>query len=451
MDDCLSKGLSVATDTKALIIGRGVLGQAAEMFRQQFPGRKASVAVADTVTYRLVGRLVEESLSDLSVEMSPNYIFTDKALYAEYSYVERLVKALQMHDAIPVAVGGGTINDLTKLASYMAGRPYMVVCTAASMDGYTSFGASITRNGHKDTIPCPAPRAVLADIDVIAAAPWQLNAAGYADLNAKVTCGADWILADFMGIEPIDPVAWDVAHCGLPSAMANPEGIRHGDPDAVEPMVKALLASGFAMQKCRSSRPASGAEHIFSHYWHMRHLTAPDGRAPSHGFQVAIGTLAVLALYHRALQDDLSTLDVDACVEAWPTIEEMERRAAEAFAHTPFVEKAVVETTAKYISRDILRAQLTHLRQGWPQLRQRLADYLAPWHEVRDRLAAVGAPTTPAEIGLTYEMLRDTFQNALYIRRRYTILDMALRTQRLASWTDDLFAPGGLLHHWHCE
>lgn len=449
-DDCVSKGLRVATETKALVLGRGVLPQVAQLFKQQFPGRKASVAVADAVTYRLVGRLVEQYLQAEGVQLSPNYIFTQPGLFAEYGYVQELVEALRCHDAIPVAVGGGTINDITKLASHIAGRPYMTVCTAASMDGYTSFGASITRNGHKDTIPCSAPRAVLADIDVIAAAPPALNASGYADLNAKVTCGADWILAANMGIEPIDPVAWDVAHCGLDDALSHPRGIADGDPEAIGPMVKALLASGFAMQECRSSRPASGAEHIFSHYWHMRHLVGPNGRPASHGFQVAIGTLAVLALYHQAVNTDLSQLDVEACVEQWPSIEQMEHHAAEVFRGTPFVEKAVIETTAKYLDRPALRRQLTYLRQHWPEICAQLKTHLLPWQLVSDRLEAAGAPVRPSQIGLTYPDLRDTFLNALYIRRRYTILDMALRTGWLRRWTDDLFAPSGLLHHW-CE
>src|SRR4029077_17844815 len=107
------------------------------------------------------------------------------------------------HDAIPIAVGSGTINDLTKLAAHHAGRSYLCVATAASMDGYTAFGASITYQGSKQTFDCPAPAAVIADLDIICAAPGDMNAWGYADLLAKVTAGADWLLADALGIEPI--------------------------------------------------------------------------------------------------------------------------------------------------------------------------------------------------------------------------------------------------------
>ena len=79
----------------------------------------------------------------------------------------------------------------------------MAVATAASMDGYTAFGASIMRDGVKQTFSCPAPRAVIADMDVLRRAPAEMNAAGYGDLVAKVTAGADWIVADALEIEPI--------------------------------------------------------------------------------------------------------------------------------------------------------------------------------------------------------------------------------------------------------
>ena len=63
--------------------------------------------------------------------------------------------ALAGNDAIPIAVGAGSINDLTKLAAHLCGRQYLSVATAASMDGYTAFGASITHEGSKQTFDCP--------------------------------------------------------------------------------------------------------------------------------------------------------------------------------------------------------------------------------------------------------------------------------------------------------
>src|SRR4029079_10015041 len=115
------------------------------------------------------------------------------ALYADFENVLTLEQRLRGLDAIPVVVGSGTLNDLTKLAAHRVGRPYMCIGTAASMDGYTAFGASITHNGSNNTCGCAAPMVVVADLNGIGAAPKPMNAWGYADLLAKVTAGADWI------------------------------------------------------------------------------------------------------------------------------------------------------------------------------------------------------------------------------------------------------------------
>ncbi len=96
------------------------------------------------------------------------------------------------------------------------------------MDGYTAYGASITYQGAKQTFSCPAPQAILADIEIIRQAPPLMTAAGYADLFAKVPAGADWILADALGIEPIDEKAWSIVQDGLKDALADPKGAREG-------------------------------------------------------------------------------------------------------------------------------------------------------------------------------------------------------------------------------
>ena len=104
----------------------------------------------------------------------------------------------------------------------------MTVATAASMDGYTAYGASITRDGAKQTFSCPAPLALLADIDIIATAPTEMTASGYADLFAKVPAGADWIISDALGIEPIDNFSFGIVQDGLKLALSEPAEARAG-------------------------------------------------------------------------------------------------------------------------------------------------------------------------------------------------------------------------------
>jgi hypothetical protein len=50
------------------------------------------------------------------------YVFPGKpTLYAEYGNIEKLRKALRAHDAIPVAVASGTLNDIVKRAGHEPG------------------------------------------------------------------------------------------------------------------------------------------------------------------------------------------------------------------------------------------------------------------------------------------------------------------------------------------
>ena len=313
--DRIEKALSVANQTKALAVGPNIIGDVGAMFKEQFPGRKA-IIISNDSTYEKVGVMVAEALTAAGVEQDEPFIFTDPNLYAEFTYVLQLDACLSRTRAIPIAVGAGTINDLTKICSYRNGKRYMCVATAASMDGYAAYGASITYNGEKKDFECPAPKAILADTAIIAQAPSSLTAAGYADLFAKITAGADWILADELGVEHIDPFYWSIIQDGLIHSLKDPKGIQQGDLDAIEPLVEGLVLGGFAMQGLRSSRPASGAEHQFSHLWDMEKHTF-EGYTPSHGFKVSIGMLAVTALYEQMLHTDFSNFDVEAAVEAF--------------------------------------------------------------------------------------------------------------------------------------
>jgi len=186
----VESALSRTTDTKALVIGIETLPRVADMFKELFPGRRALV-VADANTWRAAGSDVHRILAQAGIAQDEPHVFTDPKLYAEWTFVEQLDGVLSRTDAIPVAVGSGVINDLTKLCSHHNGRRYMVVGTAASMDGYTAYGASITKDGNKQTFDCPAPLGMVLDPTIAAAAPAKMSASGYADLIAKIPAGAD--------------------------------------------------------------------------------------------------------------------------------------------------------------------------------------------------------------------------------------------------------------------
>lgn len=427
------KILENASDTKALILGEGVLKETPTLFSKLFPGKRP-VIIADPNTMRVAGTELQQMLKDAGLSPEDPYIFTDEDLHAEWKFIERLDDFLGSTDAIAIAVGSGTINDLTKLSSQHTGKRYMTVGTAASMDGYTAFGASITKDGAKQTFSCRAPLGFVADINVIATAPEEMTASGYADLFAKVPAGADWIISDALGIEPIDHLAFDTVQGGLKEALGDPEGLRKGDKKALGQLIEGLLLGGFAMQIHKTSRPASGADHQFSHLWNMEHHTMADGTTPSHGFQVAIGTLASTALYEEMLKEDFSNLDVDACVAQWPSLEDAKAEALKMFEGTDFPTIGATEIEAKYVSKEELAKQLTILKENWEEIKGKLKAQLIPLDQLKKSLAAVGAPVKPEDIDVTPERLRESVFRAQRIRRRFTILDLGVRTGKLAEW-----------------
>ena len=436
----LADALSSARETRELRIGAGVLSETGRVFQSHFAGHRA-VLVADTHTFPLAGMTVTLALAEAGIACLAPFIFDDPKLYSETRYVEQLVTAFRGHDAIPVALGSGTLNDLVKLAAHRTGRPgYLCLATAASMDGYTAFGASITHQGAKQTFACPAPRAVIADTSIIRAAPPGMTASGYADLSAKITAGADWILADALGVEAVDPRAWAIAQSGLQDALADPAGARAGHLSAITPLIEGLMLGGFAMQWSRSSRPASGAEHQFSHLWDMEHRMH-DGETPSHGFKVGVATLAIARLYEQLLAHDFTSLEIERCVAQWPAGAALESIIREKFAGTDFLDTASTETQAKHVSATELRAQLLLLKEHWQPLRTRLQAQLLPSAEIQRRLKLVGAPTEPEQIGISRARLRESFSRAYYLRRRFTVLDLAVRTGTLETFLDGIFGP----------
>ncbi len=438
----LQQALQAASETKTLEIGEGVLSKTPEVFRAQF-GDKPVMLVADEHTFAVAGQKVLEAFRAAKHPVLEPFIFRDPSLYAEYRFIELLEAALTPHQAIPVAVGSGTINDLTKLSSHHTNRPYLCVATAASMDGYTAFGASITHKGAKQTFLCPAPAAVVADLNVICAAPGLMNSWGYADLLAKVPAGADWILADAFGAEPIHAEAWAIVQGRLREMVSDPAGVLARDPKAVGRLTEGLLLSGFAMQSAQSSRPASGAEHQFSHLWDNQHHTH-NGKTPSHGFKVAIGTLASTALHEVMLEQPLDRLDVDACCAAWPDADEWCRRARELLGDGDLAVVAEKELRAKHNTREQLREQLMKLRTQWPELKPKLRAQLLPLETLKQRLGAAGAPTEPEHVGITRERLRRSYWQAFCIRRRFNVIDLAVRTGLLETALNRIFGPTGL-------
>ena len=463
----IAAALKVATDTKAFEMGQGALNMAAEVYNRFFEGRRA-VLLADTNTWAAAGSRVYGVLTAAGIDVE-KYIIQRREFHADWKYVEmagRLIegdfaaaKAIEDDDNWPetdsdkvfrpfdasnrvlVSVGSGVINDLCKLSSHHHGQSYISFPTAASVDGYSSFGASISYHNAKQTFSCPAPVAIVADIDVIAAAPKQMTGAGYADLAAKIPAGAEWMVADFMGTEPIVPEAWHMFQDVLDSQLSNPEGVAAGEPQAIADLFEGLTLSGFAMQAARSSRPASCCDHLFSHILDMTHHRY-NGKLQSHGDQVAIGTLTMCAVFDKFLTYDFTTIDVDACVAAWPTLEQEQQRALKIFEGFPAPDLGYTQITQKYLGPEVVRERLTALKSEWPALREKLAGQVYSFAKMQDCCRKAGAPYDPSMIGVSRQMLHDMFAKVQLMRYRFNVLDLSKMLGVYDEIVESVFAPG---------
>ena len=224
----IAKALELAGQTKAVECAPGALKCVPELFKRYFPNKKA-VVIADNNTWKAAGERVYDMMLAEGVDCV-KFIIPDEEFHAEWKYIEMIDDVLKTTKAIAVSVGAGVINDICKLSSHHCNQHYMCVATAASVDGFSSFGASIVYQNAKQTFECPAPLVIVADVDVLAAAPKEMTAAGYADLAAKIPAGAEWMIADLFGTEPINSDAWHVLQDVLDDMLSDPEGVAAGKP-----------------------------------------------------------------------------------------------------------------------------------------------------------------------------------------------------------------------------
>lgn len=437
----IEKALVNCTDTKACIIADGALNGLADLFKQTFPGATSAIVVADPRTWSVAGEKASALLAAAGLTVAQHIVEPGGALFhAEYHYAAEVRDAIRAAGCpVPVAVGSGVINDLVKRASGELEIGYMVVGTAASVDGYSSFGAAlVSPEGAKQTYACPAPRAILADLDILRTAPQEMTAGGYADLLAKVPAGADWILAAELGATEWHDAAWHIVQDGIPEALADAEGVARMDSKPLAKFVEGLMMSGFAMQAMQSSRPASGAEHMFSHILDMFHHRY-RGELLSHGFQVGVFTVFMTRLFEKFLSVNWAQeLDVEACVAAWQEWDEAKPWILSVFADSNFKTLGVEMSESKWQTREQLRATLEDFKTRWPAIKARLAKQLVPSGELVEKLRAVGAPAEIADIGVTKEQVLAKIDFAMLMRNRYNLLDFLHRLGKLHAFAEEV-------------
>lgn len=428
--------------TQHVSIGRQALRQTAEIARRSAPAQRWTV-VADERTWQAAGAAVQAVLeaaqagpaAPLVLPGTPRLKATTDASAAVAAHLRDLGAGTGA-----IAVGAGVINDIVKHAAHVAGVPYLCCATAASMDGYAASGAALLEGGFKRTLACPPPLALIADTDVVAAAPPQMVAWGYGDLAGKAVAGADWLLADAIGVEPLNPVPFAMVQEPLARWLAEPEAIAQRTPQAMERLLDGLVASGRAMQWHGNSRPASGSDHQFAHLWEMENLQH-GGEPVSHGACVGIGCVAMLALYDWLLARPDAAVQA-AALQHRPAFDPVDDEIRWSLGDGPIAEAARQEMQAKRAGGE-RQTRVQRFAAAWPHLRGQLLrrGFSAPG--MRQLLRRAGAACDPADIGVTPAQLRADYRRARLIRRRYTLLDLLEDIGWLEPAVDDLFSHGG--------
>lgn len=429
--------------TREIIIEPGAIGALDDVLSRHIP-RGRGVLIADANTWQAAG---ESVASSLETTWDPQRVILQpepsaRRLQADEPALSALLDALPPEPAFLVCVGSGTLNDLTKLAATQLRVPSVCVATALSMNGYPSAIVAISRGSIKRTEPCNPPVAIICDTDVLARAPREMTQAGFGDLLSKSTSSTDWLMAHIITGEyfcrrPVQVVEQAERRC-LESAAA----IGRRDPGAIALLTSGLMQSGISMAMAGSSSPASGGEHLISHYWDMT-AHARGRESDLHGRQVAVATIITAALYEALRDRTARGVSVGRMAEARPTGEELRAQSVAHFEPLvgagPAAEIADL-VTQKHMSPETAREALAPLAQDPVGFWERLGGYLRPSAQIREAYRAAGAPTSAADLGIAETEVRAAILYARHIRSRYTVLDLAADLGLLEQFADEVTA-----------
>lgn len=292
-------GKSHKVDIQAIRVGSGVMQELPGILRDL--GASHIFLVADNYTYEAAGRQVEQLLDQAGLAYHKRVFQTETPLVPNEYALGSVLAAMTSQDDMLLAVGSGTLNDVTKYVSARTGIPYVIAATAPSMDGYASTVAPTILDGFKTTLPAVYPAAIVADVDILKDAPMPMLTAGFGDIIGKFTSLADWRLSHQLNGEYYCPEVAGVIEAAVETCAANAQALAQREPQAIQAVTEALILSGLAMGMVGISRPASGAEHQMAHYWEMDALRRGEEH-PLHGNAVGVGTVLAASLYEMAAE-----------------------------------------------------------------------------------------------------------------------------------------------------
>jgi glycerol-1-phosphate dehydrogenase [NAD(P)+] len=385
--------------TEACFIERGVLLKI-NTYLEQYDLRGYSVAIYDENTYR--------ATSGMHPNVTKEIILDPQNLHADNHGVELAMEQIPEACDYLIAVGSGTVHDITRYCAYTKGIPFVSCPTAASVDGFCSSVAAMTWEGFKKTFTAVAPKIVVADLNVISKAPMFLTKSGFGDMIGKFIALADWKIAHTLTGEYFCPIIHDITLNATQAVIESAESIKNGDIIAYEKLTYGLLMSGLAMQLLGNSRCASGAEHHISHLIEMH----PDGlnlkSDALHGEKVGVGTLLAVAEYH-AIKNNSSI--------RWTQYPDINNNEIQLIFGERLAESIISENSNNCASGIDEKALLAR----WKKICE-IIDTIPTYDELLDKYKMIGAKASLSDIDVDENKLSALLEYSPLVRNRLTLM-----------------------------
>jgi len=390
-------------DIKDIIIEHGVKDRIGAIIKQ-YTDLKRIYLVSDNNALNAASGVLS-SLENEGFEVEK--CIYENIVVADMRDVDKVASASKEYDII-LSVGSGSCNDICRLASFKADKLFILFATAPSMDGLASDTAPITYNNFKMSYQARQPFLILADTEVLAKAPKRLKGAGFGDMMAKYIGLCDWHISNILTGEKICPRVEELTWTAAERIRELAQRITADDEESAKAVAEALILTGIAMKFAHSSRPASGAEHVISHFWEIKKLE--DGKISDlHGRKVAVATLICSRIYH--LLASLETIHAKKDSTDWDKV----RRAYGENLYPSVAEMNTPLSITDGVTPDKLEA-------SWSEIRGFVERFIPKPYEMERLLTVAGAPTTLEEIEVTRDLGILGIIYHSYMRRRMTLM-----------------------------
>ena len=373
--------------------------------------------IADRNTYSAAGEAVAAALESAGIQIK-KYIFTKDTLEPDEANVGLAIMHFDPTADVVIGVGSGVINDISKIVANVSGKPYIIVGTAPSMDGYASATSSMTVEGLKVSLNSKCADLIIGDLDILCKAPKAMLLSGLGDMLAKYVSICEWRISHLINGEYYCEEIAKLVRTSLKKCVDNAQGLLTGDEAGVKAVFEGLILCGAAMQMADVSRPASGIEHYFSHVWDMRGA-AFGTKVDSHGTQCAVGTLLAAQLYEKlktVTPDKAKAIAYAQSFDFTAWSEELRvflGKGAESMI--ALEEKEQKYNVAKHASR------IDTIIENWDAILEIVNQEIPTLAELEILFDAVGLPKTAGEIGIEKSILPMTFLATKDIRDKYVL------------------------------